>query len=168
MSTFLTFCESLTLVGEDFYQNALVILKHHTDMMNTVRESSSTLKGSIKIMILSVVITVLFVNIISKLIIDRPTINFEILELCAFELRTLLQLNEIDFAVLLQPTGLNPELFNEIELNNDCLNVFTSPDHPLANETKLTWAHVKNYPLATFNDAFMIHHQIHQKFRRMG
>jgi DNA-binding transcriptional LysR family regulator len=93
--------QSLTPAGENFYYNAIELLKQYEEMMEGLRDASSKMKGKIKIGIPPLVNTVFFNEIIPKLIMENPNIQFDIIETGAFKLQKSLILQEIDIAVLL-------------------------------------------------------------------
>lgn len=151
---------ALTEVGRILYENALIILKNYSEMMVELREQSKTIKGTVRIGIPPLIITVLFTELLQNLKRANPGINFEIIEYGAYELRKMLILNEIDFAVLLKPTDLNPKLFEEQVLYQDQLSAFMSVDNELSKQEKLEWKDLKGHELAIFDSSFMIHHML--------
>lgn len=154
----------LTLAGENFYNNAISVLDHHAGMLKELREHSTTVKGSVRIGIPPLILTVLFTEVMSRFISLNPTIRFEIIELGAFELRKMLLLNELDFALLLTPTNLSPLIYEEVLIRQDELTAFMSAHNPLAEKEILSWSDLRGRDLAIFNETFMIHHQLMRKF----
>jgi DNA-binding transcriptional LysR family regulator len=154
----------LTFAGENFYNNAKVVVESHTNMLSDLREQSKQITGSVTIGIPPLILTVLFTEIMAQLITSNPTINFIILELGAFELKKLLLLGEIDFAVILSPSEISPLLFEETMISEDELTLFMSVNNPLSEKKSVEWADLKKIDLAIFNETFMIHHQLKRKF----
>lgn len=154
----------LTPAGENFYNNAISVLDHHAGMLKELREHSTTVKGSVRIGIPPLILTVLFTEVMSRFISLNPTIRFEIIELGAFELRKMLLLNELDFALLLTPTNLSPLIYEEVLIRQDELTAFMSAHNPLAEKEVLSWSDLRGRDLAIFNETFMIHHQLMRKF----
>jgi len=97
--------QNLTPAGENLYYSAVELLKQYDEMMEVLRADSVKMKGKIKIGIPPLVNTMLFTHILPKLIIENPSIQFEIIEVGAFQLQKLLILQEIDMAVLLRPAN---------------------------------------------------------------
>jgi len=157
----------LTPAGENFYANALVVIEKHDNLMNEFREHGSLIKGVIRIGIPPLILTVLFTEIMADLIRLNPKIKFTIIEKGAFELRKMLLLEELDVAVLLDPTNLNGLLFKEEVIREDELTAFMSRDNPLSLRDKIEWSDLKGKDLAIFNESFMIHHQLMAKFRSL-
>ena len=157
----------LTPSGENFFANAKGVVEAHDRMLKELREASKKVRGVIRIGIPPLILTVLFTEVMSKLILLNPLIKFEIVEAGAFELRKLLAMNELDFAVLLSPSELNPQAFVEVLLKKDDLTVFLSSSHALAEKEILTWSDLEKEKLALFNESFMIHHLLMGKFRAL-
>lgn len=160
--------QGLTPAGKAFYENALTVLHQHRLMIKELREYSDVLKGKVRIGIPPVVISLLFPQVLVKLITSYPGIQFDVLEKGAFELRRMLLLEELDFAVILQPTELSPQLFSETILNKDELVAYISKENPLAKQEYVTWNELGKTSLAIFNSTFMLYHQICKKFRSFG
>lgn len=156
--------QSLTPAGENFYYSAVELLRQHEEMMEGLRDASSKVKGKIKIGIPLLVNTVFFTEIIPKLILENSNIQFDIIEMGAFELRRSLILQEIDMAVLLRPADFKKNNIEEVLIANDDLCAFMSQDHRLASRKKLSWSDLSNESLAIFDESFMIHHYLMQKF----
>jgi DNA-binding transcriptional LysR family regulator len=159
---------SLTPSGESFYTNAKVVIAHYERMMKELREHATTIRGKIRIGIPPLVLTVLFTDVLAKLVITNPDIEFDIIEEGAFKLQRLLKLQEIDFAIILQPTDLNHQHFKEELIYHDELACFMCVDHPLAKQEKISWVDLKDQNLAIFTDTFMIHHQLMRKFESLS
>ena len=157
--------EKLSPVGESFYNSAKNIIDQYNEMLQQLREESTKLKGRIKIGIPPLVISTVLSEVINQLIIDNPDIKIEIIEVGAYELRKKLILQEIDIAILLTPTTLNPDNFEEIILVEDNLYAFMDENNPLASEEKLSWQQLHQNPFAIFDDSFMIHHQLIKEFK---
>lgn len=154
----------LTFAGENFYNNAKVVVESHTNMLTELREQSKKITGTVRIGIPPLILTVLFTEIMAQLIISNPTISFIIVEQGAYELKKQLFLGEIDFAVILAPTELSPLLFEETLISEDELTLFMSTNNPLSELESVTWNDLKKSNLAIFNETFMIHHLLKRKF----
>ena len=154
----------LTNVGENFYTNAKIVLAQHERMLKELRENTTSVKGSIRIGIPPLILTVLFTEVLAQLITRNPAIRFDVLEEGAFDLRKKLILHEIDFAILLQPSDLNPQTFKEDVIHQDELTAFMSIHNPLAQKKVISWSDLKHRDLAIFSESFMIHHQLLRKF----
>jgi DNA-binding transcriptional LysR family regulator len=156
--------QSLTPAGENFYYHAIELLKQYEEMMEGLRDASSKMKGRVKIGIPPLVNTVLFTEIIPKLIMENPNIQFDIIEMGAFELQKSLILQEIDLGVLLKPSDFKENNIQEVLIANDDLCAFMSKDHRLACKDKLSWSDLNNESMAIFTESFMINHYLMTKF----
>ncbi|GEK91928.1 LysR family transcriptional regulator substrate-binding protein [Alkalibacterium kapii] len=133
-------------------------------MMEELQQESTQLKGNIKIGIPPVVISIIFPKILPHLISTNPEIRFMIKEAGAVELKKDLLLQELPIAVLLRPTGLDPDTIEEVVVRNETLSAFMSKSNPLAEKERLDWNDLHNQPMAIFDSSYMIHHQLMNKF----
>jgi len=157
----------LTSAGENFYANAQIVIEKHDNLMKEFREHGSLIKGTVRIGIPPLILTVLFTEVMAELIRLNAGIRFIIVEKGAFELRKMLLLDELDIAVLLHPTNLNQLLFKEEIIREDELTAFMSKENPLATRSSIEWTDLKGKDLAIFNETFMIHHQLMRKFQSL-
>lgn len=158
----------LTEIGETFFANAAIVVENHEHMLRELRNAASVVKGSIRIGIPPLILTVLFTEVLSTFITRNPNIHFDIVEAGAFELRRMLILREIDMAVLLQPADLDEKIFHEIIIHEDTLTAFMSSENPLAKQKTINWHDLKGKNMAIFSDTFMIHHQLMAKFHSLS
>ena len=154
----------LTPAGENFYYNAVELLKQYEEMMESLRYDAVKVKGRIKIGIPPLVLTVLFSEIIPKLILEYPNIQFEIYEIGAIELKKSLVLQEVDIAILLNPTDFNKASIEKTIIADDDLCAFMCQDNKLAAKEKLQWSDLNNQNLAIFSESFMINYYLMRKF----
>ncbi|MDR0880141.1 MAG: LysR family transcriptional regulator [Clostridioides sp.] len=160
--------KNLTLAGEHFYVSAKNVLKEYNLMMDSLREDSHLLKGKVRIGIPPLVLSMVFSEVLTKLIINNPEIEFDIVERGAFDLSKMLLLQELDYAVLLSPTYIDKELVTEYTLREDVLTGFMDKDNPLCNNDELEWWDLSDKFLAIFDHSFMIHHKIVEKCKNEG
>jgi DNA-binding transcriptional LysR family regulator len=158
----------LTPIGETLINNARNLIQNHEELMADLHRDTHEMRGKVRIGIPPLILTVMFTRFLSDLIAHHPNIEFEIVEEGAFELRRQLILQEIDFAVLLVPSDLNPYVFKEDIIFEDQLSCFMSESNPLANQASIQWSDLKNVRLAIFSNTFMIHHQLKRKFASLN
>ena len=156
--------QGLTPPGQLFYDYAKQVLEQHDDMMAQLQKASTKLKGKIKVGIPPFVLSIVFSEIMTQLILNNPDVQIEIIELGAFELRKSLILKEIDIAILLTPTTMNTEIVEETPLIKAELCAFMDRNHPLATKQFLSWSDLHHAPIAICNENFMAYHQLHQAF----
>ena len=157
--------QKLTPSGETFYRNAVLIVQQYQDMLHDLRESARTYKGKVKIGIPPLILGVGFSELLPKLILSNPEIEFEIIEQGGFELKKLLLSKSLDFAVLLASTDLSPAITNTFTLVNSELVLYCNRENPLAQHEQLRWDDLSAQPLAIFNENFLIYHHLMDKFR---
>ena len=156
----------LSPTGESFFHYALGMIKQHNDMMTQLREEAAKLTGKIRIGIPPLILSALFSEVLSNFIIENPDLKVDVVEVGAYELEKQLILQEVDIAILLEPTTLCKESFEEVLLAQDTLCAFMDPDNPLALEGTLSWAQLEGQPMAIFDQSFMIHHQLMREFEK--
>lgn len=156
----------LTDEGEEFYHAAVNIVKQHEEMMDSLRTGSSKTKGTIRIGIPPFVLSVVFSEIVPKLIRENPDIKFEIREVGAYQLEKELLLGEIDIAILLSPTQISPDLVDSYEVFQSELTCFMSPKHEFADQDIIHWNDLHQKDLAIADKTFMINHILKNKFQR--
>jgi len=156
--------QGLTLAGDVFYDNAKKILLQYDNMLTEIREGSAKLKGKVKIGIPPLILGVVFADIVAQLIIKHPDIEFEIIEKGAYELSKMFMVDELDFAILLDPTNINPDIIDENLLQQDELSAFMNRNHPLAKKDKLDWPDLHNQLMATLDPSFIIQHKLQKQF----
>ncbi len=157
----------LTSVGETFYYNALKVVEQYDSMIEQLRRQSATINGRMRIGIPPFIVTVLCNEFLNTLIRKYHLAEYIIDESGAYDLKKKLLLNEIDSAILLKPSELNPDLFNEVLLNQDELSAFMSKNHRLAKKDKLNWSDLEGEDLVIFDNTYMIHHKLINKFHSL-
>lgn len=159
---------SLTPVGESVYQDALEVLQKHDQLMTNMRNTAESMQGRIRIGIPPLVLSVLFTDVLAELIANNPRARIEIIEEGAFELRRMLQTEEIDCAILLEPTDLSKANFEQVLLFHDSLSLFMSKNHPLADKSSVEWTDLKGESFVLFDETYLIHHNVKRKFRSLN
>lgn len=156
----------LTYIGENYYRDAKDVLKKYNEMHFNLHHLTKQITGSVTIGIPPLILSVLFSDVIPKLILNNPNINFIIKEQGAFSLKSELLLEKIDFAVLLYPEKISKNIVDSFEIHHSELSVFFSPSHHLALKQELTWQDLHNEKMAIFDNTFMIYHYLKDAFER--
>lgn len=107
---------SLTPSGMKIYQSALLVLDKYYNLENTLKDESSQQKGTIKIGMHPTVLRLFFTKFIPRFILDNPDAYIEIVEAGTVELREMLIDQTIHAAILVDPTGLKNDDFEEYQL----------------------------------------------------
>jgi len=155
----------LSPAGEAFYRHAKTIVAQYDSMLTEMRGIVGSLVGEVKIGIPPFVISTIFPEIISQFRIETPDIKINLFELGAFELQKRLLSGDIDIAILLKPITLEADVVEEVLLIENELCAFMWQNHPLAKKEQLTWSQLQQAPLSIFDDTFMIHHLLMNKFK---
>lgn len=160
--------KELTPSGEKYYAYALRVRKIHSEMHEMIRRDSLKKKGRIRIGIPSLILRIYFTSFFTKFIVKNDDVKIEIVEAGSHKLHQLLLQGEIDLAVLIHPTYLNKEKFEEFTLIIDEIGAFMGTEHPLAKKKVLDWQEIESYPLATFNRDFSSNKLIVDRLRHEG
>lgn len=159
--------ESLTSAGQKIYQHAQRIVALYDEMEETVRRESARQRGTIRIGIPSLVLRVFFSSFIPKFIFENKHIQIEFVEDGTLELRKMLIEKELNCAVLIEPTNLDLQKFDEHVIQIDEMTAFCSTNHPLSSKDTLDWEDIMAYPLATFNKNFMTYRLVKEKIDKI-
>ena len=155
----------LSGTGETFYNNALQVVEAYDRMYSELRRQATHLNGRVRIGIPPLVLTAVCTDFLSQLVQKYQQASFILEEAGAYELEKKLLLGEIDCAILLRPTSLSPQRFQEVRIRRDELTAFMGKDHPLARKSKLKWADLNGQSLVIFDESYMIHHKLMQAFK---
>ena len=154
----------LTPIGKEFYDNALVVLSNHQQLMEHLRINKDTIKGTIKIGIPPVILTILFKRAIPHFIMENPDIQLEIVEAGAYDLQKMLLLQEIDIAFLIDPID-TPNITHKTVVSDEVVVIFND-QHQLSQEKDaISYSLLSDEKILLLNDSFMLHHQIKKNFR---
>lgn len=156
---------SLTPAGELFYEACLDITQKYNTMMEQARLVSRQEKGTVKVGIPPLVLSVLFPEIISTFSRNYPQIKLALIEDGAEELCIQFTKRQVDFAVVLSPSYISPSICCEHLICLDELTAFMSLTHPLARQKSLKWRDLESHPIALFNESFSINRYVLEKFK---
>lgn len=146
---------SLTRAGEKIYEYGLRIIAQYEEMEEMVRIESLKQKGTIRIGIPSLILRVYFSKFFPTLLKKRPEAQLEITEGGSNGIRRKLINDEIDIAILIEPTNLDTKNYEQHVIQIDEMSAFMGKNHPLAQKDVISWKDLKKYPLGTFNKDFM-------------
>ncbi|KMK52133.1 LysR family transcriptional regulator [[Actinobacillus] muris] len=156
----------LTYIGENYYNDAKEIISKYNEMHRNLHKENKEILGEIAIGIPPLILSVIFPDVMPKMILNHPIIQFEIKEKGAFALKSELLLEQVDFAVLLYPEGISKNIIDSFEIHHSELSVFLSPSHPLAHKEVIEWQDLNKAKMAIFDHTFMISHQLKDAFER--
>lgn len=155
--------QSLTEAGEKVYEYALKILGMSDELNEVIQYQSLRQKGTIRIGIPSLILESFFASYFPKLAIESPDMKISITEDGSHALRKRLIKEDLDIGILIEPTMLDEDKYEQHIISIDEMVAFIRKDHPLATKEKLAWKDIESYPLATFNSSFMTYQLINDK-----
>ena len=154
---------SLTPSGMKIYQSALLVLDKYYNLENTLKDESSQQKGTIKIGMHPTVLRLFFTKFIPRFILDNPDAYIEIVEAGTVELREMLIDQTIHAAILVDPTGLKNDDFEEYQLMRTEIVAFMDPNHKLSKKRLIKWKDLDHYPFVTYNEKDKVYHLVNKK-----
>lgn len=149
--------------GKRIYTAAKKIARIHKEMERIVLEESDKQKGTIRIGLPSLILTVLFSNFFSRFTVENPSIELQIFEEGSHELKRMLSEKELDYAVLVEPAQLDSRIYEGNVIQIDEYKAFINPKHPLAKKSKIDWKDLSSYQLATFKESFVTNELVLEK-----
>ncbi|GBG93886.1 LysR family transcriptional regulator [Ligilactobacillus salitolerans] len=158
---------SLTRAGEKIYEFALKIVDQYEEMEEMVRIESLKQKGTIRIGMPSLILRVYFSNFFPHLLANHPEAHIEITEGGSNELRRKLINDDLDIAILIEPTNLDIKTYEQHVTQIDEMVAFFDRNHPLNKKETLKWSDLKGYPIGTFNKEFMTYSLVQEKLRQV-
>ncbi|WP_423188574.1 LysR substrate-binding domain-containing protein [Alkalibacterium sp. f15] len=154
-----------TSSGKRVYKHALEIVSMHKEMEDMIRKEAAKQKGTIRIGLPSLILTVLFTNFFSKFIIENPDIKIELVEEGSYELKRMFFEKDLDYAVLVAPTDLDSKSYEEHVIQIDEYIAFMNPKHPLASQESIKWKDLDNFQIGTFRESFITNRLVKDKIR---
>ncbi len=157
----------LTKSGEVIYHHAQEIVNRYEEMMFKARQVVKKEKSTVKIGVPSLILMVYFSSLFPKIMANLPSVNVEVIDAGSQKVRNLLLANEIDIAVILEPTQLNPFTYQQELVHTSEFSAFINHNHPLSKKNTLDWKDILNYDVATFNEEFTTHQLIGQRLNEL-
>lgn len=158
---------SLTTAGDEIYKYAIEISELHEEMQETVRIEALKQHGTIRLGLPSLILRVYFSQFFPQLSLEYPDMHIEIVEEGSNELRRMLVNGELDIAILIEPTSLDVEGYEQQVIETDEMVAFSDQAHPLNEKEKLDWKDLSSYPVATFNKNFMTYELVQDKLKNL-
>ena len=159
--------ESLTEAGGKIYRFATEIVNRHEEMQSMIHMEALKQKGTFNLGIPSLILRVYFSSILPKFLQDNPQVNIQVTEDGSNELRQKLVAGDLNFAVLIEPTNLDPKKYEQYIIQVDEYVAYMDKNHPLANKELLKWKDIAQYGLATFNKSFTTYDLITEKLKQI-
>ena len=159
---------SLTPFGVYIYQESIKILNIYDKMMDKINEGMYVQSSVLKVGVPELIVKVYLEDFFLKYIKSNPNVRLEIVEIGSKDIASMMEKNLLDFAILVEPTHLNPSTFNKIKIISDELYAFMAPNHELASQDQLDWKMLEGVDLALFHSDFITHHLVTEKLTKVG
>ncbi|WP_286162714.1 MULTISPECIES: LysR family transcriptional regulator [unclassified Carnobacterium] len=155
--------QGLTTAGKEVYEYAIKILALSDELDHIIHYESLRQKGTIRIGLPSLILETYFAAYFPKLSVENMEIQISISEDGSHALRQKLIKDDLDIAILIEPTLLDEKVYEQHTICFDEMVAFLSQNNPLAKKNCLNWRDLDKYPLATFNSSFMTHQLVSEK-----
>jgi DNA-binding transcriptional LysR family regulator len=155
----------LTPKGEVLYHHAKKILAEHDKMLTNLHNEQGEVQQKFTIGIPPYINIATFGKIIPRFIKKYPNIEMNIIEKGALTIKNHLLEKKVDFAALLYPEEISPNLIDSYTIQESELVVYVSKNHKWAKKESLTWKDLNHEKMVTFDDSFMIPHKLNKEFK---
>lgn len=156
----------LTYIGQNYLNDAKRVLAEYNRMFANLHKQSKKVSGVINIGIPPLILSVVFLEVMPKLILENPDIQFNIKEIGAYHLKNDLLLGNVDIAVLLSPNGIPDNLIETYDIQQSELAICLSPKHSLSSKRYIYWQDLNHEKIALFDKTFMVNHLVRAAFER--
>lgn len=157
---------ALTPSGRKIYQSALLVLEEYYRLENTLKQEASQQKGTIKIGIHPTILRLFFTKFIPRFILENSDAYIEIVEAGTLELREMLIDQTIHAAIIVEPTDLKTDDYEEYPLMRTEVAAFMDPAHPLSKKRLIKWADLGEFPFVTYNEKDKVYHLIADRLKK--
>lgn len=157
--------DGLTEAGEKVLRFSQDILAKYEEMELAIQNESAKQQGTIRLGIPSLILRVYFSHILPKFLSDNPNISIQIIEGGGVDLRQKFLADNLNYAILIEPTSLDHKQYEQHIIQMDEYVAFMDKSHPLAQKDSLEWDELADYPLATFNKSFTTYHALTEKLK---
>lgn len=154
----------ITAQGEEVKKELAILLLATQEFEQKVLEISDNKSGKVTIGIPPVVLTVYFYDIISKFMLQHPSIELDIVEMGANRLIEELLVGKIELAILIEP--FDHVSCQKHSLTESTFSVVVHKDNPL-NQRKIQHLEdIGNHPLVLLNEEFQLYDVIMKSFEK--
>lgn len=157
--------DGMTEAGRMVYRFATEIVAKYEEMQDVIQKEAAKQQGTIRLGLPSIILRAYFSHLLPTFYINYPTINIEILEGGGLEIWKKFVDNELNIALLIEPTNLDSKKYEQHLIHKDEYVAFMDKDHPLASKEYLEWSDLQDYPITTFNQNFTSYSNIMQKLK---
>ena len=158
--------DGLTEAGERIYRYSTEIVAKYEEMQSVIQSESAKQQGTIRLGVPSLILRVYFANLIPRFLLSHPDINIQITEGGGVEIRQKLLSEDLNYALLIEPTSLDNKKFEQHIIQIDEYVAFMDKNHPLAQKELLEWKDIEPYQIATFTKTFTTYMEVVNKLKR--
>ncbi|MGT2666493.1 LysR family transcriptional regulator [Streptococcus rifensis] len=158
--------DGLTEAGERIFRYSTEIISKYEEMQNAIQSESAKQQGTIRLGLPSLILRFYFSRILPNFLHSHPQIDIQIIEGGGLELRQKLIAEELNYAILIEPTSLDSNKYEQHIIQMDEYVAFMDKSHPLAQKDLLEWSDLEGYHLATFIKTFITYGLIDEKLKK--
>lgn len=158
--------DGLTEAGERIYRYSTEIVSKYEEMQNAIQSESAKQKGTIRLGLPSLILRFYFSNILPNFLLKHPHIDIQIIESGGVDLRQKLLAEELNYALLIEPTSLDTKKYEQHIIQMDEYVAFMDKNHPLASKELMEWKDLEAYQLGTFIKSFTTYGLIEEKLKK--
>lgn len=158
--------DGLTEAGERIYRYSTEIISKYEEMQNAIQSESAKQKGTIRLGLPSLILRFYFSNILPNFLLKHPHIDIQIVESGGVDLRQKLLAEELNYALLIEPTSLDTKKYEQHIIQMDEYVAFMDKHHPLAQKDLLEWKDLEAYQLGTFVKSFTTYGLVEEKLKK--
>lgn len=158
----------LTPSGERVYNYALEILRMQNRLIQIITEESAVQKGTVNIGVHQTVLRIFFSNFIPRFLEENGEANVKFIEGGMVDIRQQLLDGNLNVSILLEPTELDEDHFEEYTIARTEIAAYVRPDHPLTQVKSLTVNDLAKYPLVSFGDNDTVFHLVKNRLEEKG
>ncbi|HFI2447988.1 TPA: LysR family transcriptional regulator [Streptococcus suis] len=157
--------DGLTEAGRMVYRFATEIIARYEEMQDLIQKEAAKQQGTIRLGVPSVILRAYFSQLLPTFYINYPNLNIEIFEGGGLDLWKKFTDNELNIALLIEPTNLDDKKYEQHLIHKDEYIALMDKDHPLAGKEWIEWTDLQSYPMTTFNQNFTSYSNITQKLK---
>ncbi|MBG9984875.1 LysR family transcriptional regulator [Aerococcaceae bacterium DSM 111022] len=158
----------LTPSGERVYSYAQEILRMQSRLTRIISEESTVQKGTVNIGIHQTVLRIFFSNFIPQFLEENGEANVKFIEGGMVDIRQQLLEGNLNVAILLEPTELDEDQYEEYTIARTEIAAYVRPDHPLTKVKSLTVNDLADYPVVSFGDNDTVFHLVKNRLEEKG
>ncbi|WP_313758740.1 LysR family transcriptional regulator [Tissierella sp.] len=153
----------LTPAGEILIKYANTIISTHNEMNKAIKQISKNIVGNVKFGVPSMILEVLFTDIITKFIIENPNILFEIIENSATQLNKKFLNSEVDILISIADNHISSNNVQKKVIASEAFVAIMDIKNPLTEIEYLDWEDLNSVKLSLPSDKYFTHSLVKKK-----